>query len=79
VGLLEAAELIRVGRAVSPVVLLTLAGAGVVTWLCLPAQRTRRGDAVVKQLQVSTPEKDHTRRATTESARPATGVKTLRA
>jgi hypothetical protein len=38
-------------------VLLTIAGAAVVTWLCLPARRTRRGDAVVKQLRATaTPE-----------------------
>jgi hypothetical protein len=55
VGGLETAELIRAGKLISPVVLMTLAGAFAVVRLCLPAQRTRRGEAVVKQLQVTGP------------------------
>jgi uncharacterized protein (TIGR04222 family) len=53
VGALETAELIHHGKPISLVVLLTIVGASLVSWLCLPARRTRRGEAMVKQLQAT--------------------------
>ena len=55
VGGLEAWELVGARKPAAMVVLLTVAGAFAVARLCLPARRTRHGDAVLKRLIETAP------------------------